>query len=99
MDSSIFITTLVGGLIGIVGFFAAYFFRRTMQSIDKLDDSVSDLQSGISGMNAIILAEKINLRDLKTDVAEHKGQVWLKLNEHDDKINEHSICIAELKAK
>jgi len=79
-------------LLSIIGFFAAYFFKRLMSSTDELNKSVSRLDSSISGMNAVILANDDKFQTRKMDVDN-------RLNKHSEILDLHEKDIAVLKEK
>jgi hypothetical protein len=86
------ITTILMILLGIIGFFAAYYFKRSMNSIDRLNDSVGDLKASISGMNAIVMANDEKFNDRKQTVDN-------RLNDHSKRLDCHETDIAVLKEK
>lgn len=92
---SLVITTL----LAVVGFFVAYYFRRSMTSTDKLSDSVNKLQNSITGMNGIILANDEKFQSLKNENEKEHCRTERRLNDHAKRIDEHETRISILEKK
>lgn len=86
-------------LLGIIGFFLTYFFKRTMGNTDRLDHSIEKLGISITAMNGIILSsnekfdkhERDNDRDLK--------HINVKVEKHEDRIDDHEKRIIIIEQK
>ena len=88
-----------GILLAIIGFFAAYYFQRTMIMLDKLSSSISRLQSSISGIDATIVMMQNNLNTSSGVCKEKYDNIRERLDSHDDLLLEHSKSIAAHEAK
>lgn len=89
----------IGILLTIIGFFVAYFFRRSIESNDKLNESVNKLQITITGMSAVVQANKDNVDTYKREHEKSHEIVDRRLNSHSVKLNEHDKEITKLKSK
>lgn len=76
-------------LLGIIGFFLAYFFKRSMGSTDRLDRTVEKLGISITGMNGIILSSSEKFDKHERDNDRDINHVNTKVEKHERRIDDH----------
>jgi hypothetical protein len=101
MEAIVFkvLAIVLGAMLGIIGFFTAYFFKRLMDSTDELNQSVGRLDNSITGMNGIILANDDKFITYRQEHEKDHGAVERKLNKHSESILYHEKEIIRLKEK
>jgi cell division protein FtsB len=87
--------TVIMILLGIVG----YFFNRTLNSVDKLADSVEKLSLTTTSLRATIQAQKEDIDDLKISHVERFEKIEGKLEDHGKKIEENTTEIKLIKER
>lgn len=64
-----------GGLLAIIGFFLSYYFRRLMRTQDKLNDSVTGLNTSVQILNQNMEGFGQRLKDSEKKLERHDRSI------------------------
>lgn len=88
---------IFGVLFSIIGFFVSFYFRRSVKTNDKLDDTVSGLSHTVTELNTtVMLLKDRNESSVASCRDKHQG-IAEQLKEIDQKIETHDRDIVKVK--
>jgi len=90
---------MIGILLSIIGFFLIFYFKRSVTSNDKLNESVNKLQMSVTGLNATLLYQDDKLNTFTKSCKEKHLKVDQRLEKHEEQLDRHEKDITVLKTK
>ena len=93
------ILIVLGALISIIGFLLTFYFKRGVDSIDKLNETVGELRVALSGLKAQFIANE-DMDALSKDACkERHGTIDQTIKKHGITLEEHGKSITNLEKK
>ncbi|MFH0756923.1 MAG: hypothetical protein V2B15_06535 [Bacteroidota bacterium] len=89
----------LGILLSVVGFFLVYFFKRSVESDDKLNETVGKLQISVTALNGTLLSQDDKISTFTGSCKDKHIQIDKRLEVHGIKIDDHEKRITVIEAK
>lgn len=90
---------VVGTLMSIIGFFIAYYFRRSAKSNDDLNEAVGDLQISVTALNGTLISQDEKFDTFTGTCRDNHTRIDKRLYDHGKKIDNHEKRISTIEGK
>jgi hypothetical protein len=93
------VLVILGIMISIIGYFLTFYFKRSVESIDKLNDTVGELRGSITGLKAQMIANEEMSSMRQEGCKDRHSIIDTRLREHGEQLDEHEKKIARIEIK
>jgi len=90
---------VMGLLLSVIGFLLVFYFKRSVSTNDKLNDSVNKLQLTVTGLNGTLLAQDEKFSNLSTNCRDKHSVIDERLKKHGDQLGDHEGRIIKIETK
>jgi len=93
------IGAIVSLLIGVVGFFISFYFKRSIATNDKLNDAVNNLKLTVQGLHALVMSLDDKYNTSSVTCKEKHHEVNERFEKNEEKLERHDRDITRVKVK